>query len=105
MSDLALLNYKQDELQKKLDTLTDNVIGIAKTAEVNNTTIRLMQQRMDSVAETQASHAQAIESVKQDRNKAIGGYIVISALCGLIVGGAIIAGVVYEIVKPITTHS
>ena len=90
---IALLQYRQEQFEKNLKSLTDTVTGMAHTAQVVNSSLMLMQDHYNRLQRTQEEHEQVIQQVNMDRGNAksiwwfvgtIGGAAV--ALVGLLAG-------------------
>ena len=91
--------YRLDRNERDIGTLTELV---SKTSE----TVHLFAEGMKHFSETFAAHEKKCEveteklnTLWENRSQIKGGYIVIATLCGLIVGGATVAGVVFELLK------
>ena len=96
---IALLQYRQEQTEKNLRTLTDTVTGMAHTAQVVNSSLMLMQDHYNRLQRTQEEHGAVIEQVKMDRGNAKSIWWFVGTIGGAAVGLIAIAGAAIEIVK------
>ncbi len=87
-----------------VETLVSELHTVVKGQSIVNTnlerTLALLQQSHFSLVERFEKNTEPkVTELWENRSQMKGGYIVISAICGLLVGGATVGGVIYAVWK------
>ncbi len=94
------MKYQIEQIQRVVDKLVEVQESIAITQlNIGKTMALLQQSHSDHVKHHEDGIDPKVNELWENRSQMKGGYIVISAICGLLVGGAAVGGFFYMILK------
>ncbi len=95
---IALHNYRIENLEKNMAALTTNVLTLADTVRVTNAAVRTFHDTQEAQAKVIEAHAEEIALNRSDKAKIKGGWIALSFLVGFLASGATLFALLWPII-------